>query len=106
MLNQVLIKQKVEMFEAFTGWETNNKYTILNVMGQPIFKASEKTDCCTRQCCGPFRPFDMEIVDNFGTEVIHLNRHLRCDSCCCPCCLQKMDVSYLIFAIFRQFHFR
>ena len=93
MLSQVLIKQKVEMFEAFTGWETNNKYAILNVMGQPIFKAKEDTDCCTRQCCGPLRPFDMEIVDNFGTEVIHLHRHLRCDSCCCPCCLQKMDVS-------------
>ena len=26
-------------------------------------------------------------------EVIHLNRPLRCDSCCFPCCLQSLEVS-------------
>jgi hypothetical protein len=92
-LNQILIKQKVELLEAFTGWETSNKYTVLNVVGQPIFLAKEDSGCCTRQCCGPLRPFDMNIVDNLGNEVIHLTRHLRCDSCLCPCCLQKLEVS-------------
>ena len=89
---QVLIKQKVEILEAFTGFETNNKYTVLNVMGQPVFQAKEQTNCCTRQCCGPIRPFDIGLTDNTGQEVIHLNRPLRCQSCCCPCCLQKLEV--------------
>jgi len=92
VLNQVLIKQKVEILEAFTGFETNNKYTVLNVMGQPVFQAKEQTNCCTRQCCGPIRPFDIGLTDNTGQEVIHLNRPLRCQSCCCPCCLQKLEV--------------
>merc|ERR1712210_225732 len=26
-------------------------------------------------------------------EVIHLNRPLRCQSCCFPCCLQEIEVS-------------
>ena len=50
------------------------------------------TDCCTRQCCGPSRPFDMKILDNHQREVIHLTRPLRCSSCFFPCCLQEIEV--------------
>lgn len=60
MIDQVLIKQQVELFEGilrllsifenlililyysvFTGFETNNKYEIKNSMGQQIFFAAE-----------------------------------------------------------------
>lgn len=58
-----------------------------------IYFAAEDTDCCTRQCCGPLRPFDMQIMDNTKNEVLHLNRPLACTSCCFPCCLQSMEVS-------------
>ena len=88
-----MVKQKAEIFEAFMGFETKNKYDVVNSMGQQMYKASEETDCCTRQCCGPARPFEMTIVDNFGMEVIHLNRPLRCSSCLFPCCLQILEVS-------------
>ncbi len=40
-IDQVLIHQKVELLEAFTGFETNNKYTVKNSMGQKIFYAVE-----------------------------------------------------------------
>ena len=53
---------------------------------------SSDTDCCTRQCCGPGRPFEMKILDNMQREVIHLSRPLRCQCCCCPCCLQEIEV--------------
>lgn len=61
-------------------------------MGQPVYKAKEQTDCLTRYCCGVLRPFDITIRDNFDQEVIHLERPLRCQSCCCFCCLQKLEV--------------
>ena len=95
------------------------------------------------QCCGPARPFDMNITDNTGMEVvitnihhtiiifivpdspymsiiclppppvqcvygqhfpkpsiarkvIHLNRPLRCQACCFPCCLQELEVIIVI----------
>lgn len=40
-MDKVLIKQQVELLEAFTGFETNNKYHILNPLGQQIFYAKE-----------------------------------------------------------------
>ncbi len=61
-------------------------------MGQEFFHAKEDTDCCTRNCCGPTRPFGMVIKDNNDQEVMYLDRPLRCQSCLYPCCLQSLDV--------------
>lgn len=66
------------------------------------------TCCCTRNCCGSSRPFDIKILDNRNTEVIHLSRGLRCSTCWCPCCLQvimrliliKKGIFYLTNIIF------
>ncbi|XP_005111960.1 phospholipid scramblase 2 [Aplysia californica] len=91
-VDQLLVKQKMEALEAFTGFETNNKYEVLNTMGQRVYMAVEDTCCCTRCCCGASRPFDMKILDNHKKEVMHLSRPLRCSTCWCPCCLQKMTV--------------
>ena len=105
-INHVVVRQKVEVFEAICGWETNNKYTVYNSMGQQMFKASEDNDCCTRNCLGASRPFNLGIVDNFGQEAIHLYRPLACASCCFPCCLQTMEVTsppgHLIGSIEQQ----
>lgn len=92
-LNHLIVKQKVELAEVFLSFETKNKYVVKNAMGQPVYRAKEDTDCCTRNCCGPIRPFNMMILDNFEKEVIHLHRPLRCQSCWCPCCLQSLEVS-------------
>ncbi|GFO35863.1 phospholipid scramblase [Plakobranchus ocellatus] len=91
-VDQLLVKQKLEAVEAFTGFETNNKYEIRNSLGQRVYMAVEDTCCCTRNCCGSARPFDMKIMDNQKREIIHLSRPLRCRSCWCPCCLQKLTV--------------
>uniref|UniRef100_A0A8C6WSK4 Phospholipid scramblase n=1 Tax=Neogobius melanostomus TaxID=47308 RepID=A0A8C6WSK4_9GOBI len=77
---------------AFIGFETNNQYEIKNSLGQKIYKAKEKNDCCTRNCCGSLRSFDMKIKDNQDREVIRIIRPFRCVSCWCPCCLQEMEV--------------
>lgn len=91
-VDQLIIKQKVEMLEAFLGFETNNKYSVKNSMGQKVFDAVEKNDCCTRLLCGSMRSFDMKIKDLQGNEVMHLYRPYRCTSCLCPCCLQEIEV--------------
>lgn len=92
-IDQLLVHQKVELLEAFLGFETQNKYTVKNSMGQKVYRATEDTDCCTRNCCGPARPFDIKVKDNSDNEVMHFQRDLRCTSCCCPCCLQRLEVS-------------
>ncbi|XP_040090295.1 phospholipid scramblase 2 [Oryx dammah] len=91
-IDQLLIHQQVELLEVLIGFETNNKYEIKNSLGQRIYFAAEDTDCCTRNCCGPARPFTMKILDNMGREVITLERPLRCTSCCFPCCLQEIEI--------------
>ncbi|KAF2883007.1 hypothetical protein ILUMI_23145 [Ignelater luminosus] len=93
MIDHLLVHQKVELLEAFTGFETANKYTIKNSLGQKVYYAVEESDCLTRNCCGPLRPFGMKILDNFSNQIIHLHRPLACDSCFFPCCLQSMEVS-------------
>lgn len=91
-IDQILIHQQVELLEVLIGFETNNKYEIKNILGQRIYFAVEDTDCCTRNCCGTNRPFTMRILDLMGREVITLQRPLRCTSCCCPCCLQEIEI--------------
>ncbi|XP_054167099.1 phospholipid scramblase 2-like [Oppia nitens] len=92
-IDQLLVHQKVELLEAFVGYESANKYSVKNSLGQKVYHAIEDNDCCTRNCCGNIRPFDMKILDNTQREVIHLYRPLRCDSCLFPCWLQKLEVS-------------
>ncbi|XP_067880083.1 phospholipid scramblase 2-like [Heterodontus francisci] len=91
-IDQVLIHQKVEVVEALFRFETKNKYVIKNSMGQKIYSAKEKSDCCTRNCCGSLRYFHMKLLDNADREVIHLVRPFRCVSCWFPCCLQELEV--------------
>ncbi|XP_039278116.1 phospholipid scramblase 2 isoform X2 [Nilaparvata lugens] len=91
-IDQLLVNQQVEMVEVLIGFETANKYLIKNSVGQQVYYAAEDSDCCARNCCGPLRPFEMKILDNFGREVIHLSRPMNCQGCCCPCCLQSLEV--------------
>ncbi|EDV26189.1 uncharacterized protein TRIADDRAFT_15248, partial [Trichoplax adhaerens] len=91
-IDQLLIHQQVEILELFTNIETANKYAVKNTLGQQVYFAAEDNDCCTLQCCGPARPFELRILDNSQREVIHLSRPYRCSSCCCPCFLQELTV--------------
>ncbi|KAI1882791.1 hypothetical protein AGOR_G00238560 [Albula goreensis] len=91
-INQLLVHQQVELAEVVLGWETNNRYIIKNSVGQQVYYAKEENDCCNRQCCGPNRSFVLHIQDNLGQEVITITRPLRCGYCCCPCCLQELEV--------------
>ena len=94
-VDKLIIKQKVELLEAFTGFETHNKYEIFNTGGVQIFRTEEQNDWCTLCCCGPNRPFEMSIMNEHGHEGLRLSRPFRCTCSCCfayCCCLQKMDV--------------
>uniref|UniRef100_A0A2K6FRD0 Phospholipid scramblase n=1 Tax=Propithecus coquereli TaxID=379532 RepID=A0A2K6FRD0_PROCO len=91
-LDLILIHQKIELAEVLLGFESNNMYEIKNRFGQRIYIAAEDTNFCNRNCCGPSRSFTLNVSDNMGREVITLERPLRCSSCCCPCCLQELEI--------------
>ncbi|XP_067949127.1 phospholipid scramblase 1-like isoform X2 [Watersipora subatra] len=92
LVDQLLVHQKTELLEAFIGYETNNKYEIKNSLGQRVYFAAEDTNCCSRNICGPSRAFEIKILDNNNREVVRLTRPLRCSTCWCPCCLQRVEV--------------
>jgi hypothetical protein len=90
-LDQILIKQKKELLEIITDFETANKYKILNSMGQQIYYAKEQSGCLTRQFCGPMRGFSMKIEDNFNNEVITMERaECRCATPWGPACIASL----------------
>uniref|UniRef100_A0A914WKF3 Phospholipid scramblase n=1 Tax=Plectus sambesii TaxID=2011161 RepID=A0A914WKF3_9BILA len=97
-VDQVLCHQIVELLQAFTGWESNNKYAIKNSMGQQIYYVFEETDCCMRMCCSNSREFTLHIVNNYNQEVMRVYRPLKvCAGCCwcagcCDCCAQETQI--------------
>ncbi|XP_055304796.1 phospholipid scramblase 1-like [Sitodiplosis mosellana] len=93
LIDQLLVKQKVRLLEVATGYQQNNKFVIKNAMGQNVYFAVEDNDCCTRNCFGSVRPYDMKVMDVYQNEVIHFYRPLACSSCCFPCCLQSIEVT-------------
>ncbi|XP_042190584.1 phospholipid scramblase 1 isoform X2 [Callorhinchus milii] len=79
-------------YNTLVGFETQNKYEVKNSLGQRIYFAVEESDFCNRMCCGANRAFTIKILDNVGQPIIQFTRPLACGFCCCPCCLNTMEV--------------
>jgi len=83
--DRLIVRQKVDLLEAFTGWQENNRYVIRNSAGQQIFYAFESTDNCMRMCCGSSRGFTINVVDNLNQAVLRFSREFKCGAGCCWC---------------------
>lgn len=96
-LDQLLIKQEVDVLEVAIGWEAANKFKILNNQEQQVYYAFEESDVCMRQLCTSDRGFVLHIVDNMNKEVIRVTREFKCCAGCCWCacsnyCAFKVDI--------------
>ncbi|XP_025153641.1 phospholipid scramblase 1 isoform X2 [Harpegnathos saltator] len=87
-LNYLFVNQKIELLEAFTGFETKNRYAVTDMTGKPVFYVAEESGICSRLCLGSARPCEFSVLDQNRREVFRMIRPFRCDSCCCPCYLQ------------------
>ncbi|XP_041377333.1 phospholipid scramblase 1-like [Gigantopelta aegis] len=64
-LDQLLIKQQLEILEILTGLETPNKYKIVNNMGQQVYFAAQ--EAVVYKCCNDVQIYRyIDITDNFG----------------------------------------
>lgn len=79
------VKQKIELLEILTGWETENKYTVKDQAGNKIFYVGERSDMCMRLCCDKMRAFTLEVKDTRGQNVLNFERALDC-TCFCGLC--------------------
>ncbi|XP_041378176.1 phospholipid scramblase 1-like isoform X2 [Gigantopelta aegis] len=83
-LDQLLVRQEAHFLEVLMEWECANKYRIMNSFQQQVFYATEESDICMIQCCGPRRAFVIHITDNLGQEVLRFIRKFKsCGGCCC-----------------------
>ncbi|KAJ8021274.1 Phospholipid scramblase 2 [Holothuria leucospilota] len=84
-IDQVVVKQVVELFEAFTDIDTKNRYVLTNSLGQQMYYAYEESSLCMRLCCSQYRSFIIHIVDNAGQEVIRVHRPFQLCAGCSVC---------------------
>lgn len=84
-IDQLIVKQKKELLEILTGFETANKYEIYNNMKQQIFFVAEESSTMQRMCCAPNRAFQLHVLDNSSQEVAKFSREFACCKGCCWC---------------------
>jgi len=69
--DMLLVKQKKEMLQIFSAWESNNRYEIYDRQGRSILYAVEDTPDLFSQCClGQNRPFCIRVIDANKQQVI------------------------------------
>jgi uncharacterized protein YxjI len=77
----LVIKQKKEWGEILTGFETRNKYSIMDGWGHEIFQAEEEGGSLGtvlgRLFLNHLRPFTISIFSTDGNEMIVLDRPFR-----------------------------
>ena len=80
-VDSLRVRQKRELAEVFTGWETRNRYEIDDASGQPILYAGETGGgiglLFMRQMFAGKRPFTIEVKDRAGATVLTVKRPWR-----------------------------
>ena len=71
---EVIIKQEVEALEAFTGFETENRYTVLTAQGETVLHAYEESGTLGRMFMSSHRPLTLHVINPDGTGVLVANR--------------------------------
>ena len=71
---KLIIKQKLEKLEAFTGIETKNKYQILLETGEEILFAYEESNTFARLILKRKRKLTINIIDNNKTNFLKIEK--------------------------------
>jgi uncharacterized protein YxjI len=77
----VAVKQQVERWEAYTGFETPNQYSVIDCFGNVVFlveeEAGELAQTLSRLFLKAARPFTLHVLTPDGNPVIRLERPFR-----------------------------
>ena len=70
----LIVRQKVELFEAFTQLETKNQYTVSTPDGHSLLYAYEESGALGRIFLKNHRPLSIHVVDNKNQPVLTASR--------------------------------
>lgn len=71
---ELIVKQKMERLEAFTGLETRNQYTVSTSNGDPVLYAYEQSGTWSRMLLKKRRPLSIHVVDSNNQPVLTASR--------------------------------
>ena len=71
---KLTVRQEVEMLQVFTGFETRNRYRILDPNGQDVLYAYEESGTLSRMFLQSNRPLTLHLIDNGGKTVLTAQR--------------------------------
>jgi len=77
-LQAIVITQKKEMTEVFSGFETCNKYQISDPSGAPLYEAEEVGgNSLVRMFLKAARPFEITVRNSVNETILHVSRPWR-----------------------------
>ena len=68
------VRQEVEMLQVFTGFETRNRYRVLDPNGQDVLYAYEESGTLSRLFLQSHRPLKLHLIDGGGRTVLTAHR--------------------------------
>ena len=71
---ELVVRQEVEHLEAFTGLETENRYSVSTPDGNQLLYAYEESSFLSRMFLKPHRPLSIHVVDNDNEPVLTASR--------------------------------
>ena len=71
---ELVVRQQVEHLEAFTGFETENRYEILTPDGQSLLYAYEESGGMARVFLKTHRPLDIQVIEPDGRPILSVSR--------------------------------
>ena len=69
-----MIRQRVERLEAITGFETENRYTVMTPQGDELLHAQEESSTLSRIFLRSHRPLTLRVSDLQGNDVLVASR--------------------------------
>ena len=71
---ELVVRQEVEHLEAFTGLETENRYSVSTPDGNQLLYAYEESSFLSRMLLKTHRPLSIHVVDNDNEPVLTASR--------------------------------
>ena len=71
---ELYVRQEVEHLEAFTGLETQNRYSVSTPSGEQLLYAFEESDLLGRNFFSSHRPLTIHVLDRHNASVITASR--------------------------------
>jgi len=76
-IDTLVVSQKKEFGEILTGFETRNRYVVMDTAGNELYYAVEQSSALLRWFFRALRPFTILIMDLQGKTVLRLVRPFR-----------------------------